>query len=342
MSEKITVKNLYKIFGDSPQSMMDAVINGMGKEQLLSEHNHVLGLNSVNFTVDKGEIFVFMGLSGSGKSTLIRHVNRLIEPTSGEVWIDGENILEYKTLQVQQLRQTKISMVFQKFGLMPHMSISDNVAYGLTVQKKEKAFIQERTQYWIDKVGLSGFEKQKPAQLSGGMQQRVGLARALATDSEIILMDEAFSALDPLIRTEMQDLLLELQKELHKTIVFITHDLEEAVKLGDQISILKDGSVVQQGSPEEIILNPADAYIANFTENINPFQALNANTAMSVLKKPLAVSKHSDKFTLLIAKDMRIRSIIDELKNNAQAVIGVTDGDKIIGEIRLKNILNVV
>jgi glycine betaine/proline transport system ATP-binding protein len=342
MSKKIIVKNLYKIFGDAPESMMEAVNNGIGKEKLLSEHNHVLGLNDVSFSVNQGEIFVFMGLSGSGKSTLIRHINRLIDPTSGEVLIDGENILEYKLQQIQQLRQTKISMVFQKFALMPHMTILDNVAYGLTVQKKKKEFAHEQAQHWINRVGLSGFEKQHPSQLSGGMQQRVGLARALATDSEVILMDEAFSALDPLIRTEMQDLLLELQQELHKTIVFITHDLEEAVKLGDQISILKDGSAVQQGTPEDIILRPADAYIENFTENINPFQALNASTAMTPLTPHLSVKKEGKNYTSLIDKSSRIRNMVEILKKDEKAIVGVTDGDAIIGEVRLKNILDVV
>ncbi|NAT17629.1 ABC transporter ATP-binding protein, partial [Pseudomonas syringae pv. actinidifoliorum] len=210
--------------------------------------------------------FVIMGLSGSGKSTLVRHFNRLIDPTSGEILVDGEDILRYDMKALRQFRRHKISMVFQSFGLLPHKTVLANVAYGLTVRGESKALCQERAQHWVTTVGLKGYENKYPHQLSGGMRQRVGLARALAADTDIILMDEAFSALDPLIRAEMQDQLLELQASLHKTIVFITHDLDEAVRIGNRIAILKDGRLIQVGTPKEILHSPADDYVDRFVQ----------------------------------------------------------------------------
>ena len=214
-------------------------------------------------------IQVVMGLSGSGKSTLIRHINRLIEPTTGEVWIDGENVLEMNDKTLREFRRNRASMVFQKFALLPHRTVMENTIYGLEIQGMGEKEAEKQAAYWIDRVGLAGYEENYPGQLSGGMQQRVGLARALATDADILLMDEAFSALDPLIRTDMQNILLDLQQELHKTIVFITHDLEEALRIGDQIAILRDGEVIQQGTPQQIVLRPKDDYIADFTKDIN-------------------------------------------------------------------------
>ncbi|MEO0498525.1 MAG: ATP-binding cassette domain-containing protein, partial [Pseudomonadota bacterium] len=224
----IQIKNLYKIFGDAPQAAMEHVRNGMGKPELLEQHNHVLGLQNINLNMPENGIQVVMGLSGSGKSTLIRHINRLIEPTAGEVVVDGVDVLNMSAEELRKFRASKISMVFQKFALLPHRTVQSNVEYGLEVQQVEKSERHSRAQRWIDRVGLAGFEEHYPSQLSGGMQQRVGLARALATDAEVLLMDEAFSALDPLIRTDMQDVMLQLQTELKKTIVFITHDLDEA------------------------------------------------------------------------------------------------------------------
>ncbi|HUS98270.1 MAG TPA: ATP-binding cassette domain-containing protein, partial [Hyphomicrobiaceae bacterium] len=244
---KITVRSLYKIFGDDPQSVLPHVLEGMGKEELLEKHGHVLGLADINLDIAEGELFVVMGLSGSGKSTLIRHFNRLIEPTSGSITVDGEDVVGYSKQELAKFRSEKVSMVFQRFGLFPHRTVMENTGFGLEVQGRPKDEIREAALKWIDRVGLKGYEDYFPGQLSGGMQQRVGLARALATDSEVMLMDEAFSALDPLIRTDMQDLLLELQGQLKKTIIFITHDLDEALKLGDHIAILKDGVVVQRG-----------------------------------------------------------------------------------------------
>ena len=266
---KIRIKNLYKIFGPNAEKMLPLVRDGMTKDELLERHNHVLGVDNVSLDIMPRKIQVVMGLSGSGKSTLIRHINRLIDPTGGELTVDGEDVLGMNADQLRDLRRFKMSMVFQKFGLMPHRTIAENVGYGLYVQGVEENDAAERIQHWIDRVGLTGYENHYPGQLSGGMQQRVGLARGLATDADILLMDEAFSALDPLIRYDMQSILLELQAELHKTIVFITHDLDEALRLGDDIAILRDGAMVQQGDAQQIVLKPADDYIADFTKDIN-------------------------------------------------------------------------
>ena len=217
--QKIQIKNLYKIFGNNADGVMDLVSDGISKQELLEDHGHVLGLRDINIDVPDKCIRVIMGLSGSGKSTLIRHINRLIEPTSGEVLVGGEDVLAMSDEELKNFRRSKASMVFQKFALLPHRTVIENVGYGLQIQKISETEINKRSQHWIDRVGLTGFEDHYPAQLSGGMQQRVGLARALATDAEILLMDEAFSALDPLIRTDMQGILLGLQEELHKTIV---------------------------------------------------------------------------------------------------------------------------
>ena len=265
----VQIRQVYKIFGPNPKSMVKHVKNGISKQDLMDLHGHVLGLENVNIDVRTKEIQVIMGLSGSGKSTLIRHINRLIDPTSGEILINGQNILNMTKAELRTFRRFSISMVFQKFSLLPHRTVAANVAYGMEIQKLEKRTVSERCQKWIDRVGLTGFESYYPAQLSGGMQQRVGLARALATDADILLMDEPFSALDPLIRTDMQDVLLSLQSELHKTIIFITHDLDEALRIGDDIAILRDGSLVQKGSPQNIILNPVNNYVAAFTKDIN-------------------------------------------------------------------------
>ena len=277
---KIEVSHIYKIFGPHPERWLKAVQDGMSKEELLTRSGHTLGLRDISLSIDEGSIHVIMGLSGSGKSTLIRHFNRLIEPTPGEIRVDGQNVVELGRRELAHLRQQKMSMVFQRFGLFPHRTVLDNAAYGLAVQKVPRAQREEKARYWLDQVGLSGFEHQYPHQLSGGMQQRVGLARALATDAEILLMDEAFSALDPLIRREMQDHLLKLQARLNKTIVFITHDLDEALRLGNRIAILKDGELVQEGQPEDILLEPATEYVQAFLQDVNRSKVLNAGHAL--------------------------------------------------------------
>ncbi|WP_430309846.1 quaternary amine ABC transporter ATP-binding protein [Pseudomonas sp. PONIH3] len=263
---KIEVKNVFKIFGARAEDALKLIRQSKSKEQVLAETGCVVGVNDLSLSIGSGEIFVIMGLSGSGKSTLVRHFNRLIDPTSGQILVDGEDILQYDMQALREFRRRKISMVFQSFGLLPHRTVLDNVAYGLKVRGESKALCTERALHWINTVGLKDYEKSYPHQLSGGMRQRVGLARALAADTDIILMDEAFSALDPLIRAEMQDQLLELQKTLHKTIVFITHDLDEAVRIGNRIAILKDGRLIQVGTPKEILYQPADEYVDRFVQ----------------------------------------------------------------------------
>ncbi|MHA2706119.1 quaternary amine ABC transporter ATP-binding protein [Vibrio owensii] len=276
----IEISGLYKIFGPKPNSVIDRVKQGQSKDQILADTGHTVGLKDINLQINKGEIFVIMGLSGSGKSTMIRHFNRLIDPTMGQILVEGVDVMQLSSKELEEFRRHKMSMVFQRFGLLPHRTVVDNVAYGLEIQGIKKEARIAKANEWLETVGLKGYENQYPAQLSGGQQQRVGLARALATDAEILLMDEAFSALDPLIRSEMQDQLIELQEKLHKTIIFITHDLDEALRLGDRIAILKDGELVQQGSPDEILLHPADEYVEAFVKDVNRARALTVETVM--------------------------------------------------------------
>ena len=279
-SIKISIRKLYKVFGDDPGPALQRVRDGMGKAELLEKHNHVLGLNDINVDMPTGKTTVIMGLSGSGKSTLIRHLNRLIEPTAGEVWVDDDNILDYTDRQLRQMRQHRMSMVFQKFALLPHRTVLQNAGLAPAIAGQNERTYADEARRWLDRVGLEGQGDQYPHQLSGGMQQRVGIARALTSNSDIMLMDEAFSALDPLIRTDMQDLLNELQAELQKTVVFITHDLDEALKLADHLVILKDGSVIQQGEPQHILLHPAAPYIEDFVADINRARVLRVGSVM--------------------------------------------------------------
>jgi len=277
---KIEVKNVYKIFGNNPSKVLPMVQDGATKEEILEKTGHTVGLDNVSIKVEEGETFVCMGLSGSGKSTLIRHINRLIDPTSGEISVEGTNVMELDQKDLIEFRRHKMSMVFQRFGLFPHKTVIQNVGYGLEVQGKD---LKERNKVALEKinaVGLNGFEYQYPNQLSGGMQQRVGLARALATNTDIMLMDEAFSALDPLIRSDMQKQLIELQAEIKKTILFITHDLDEALRLGDHIGILNHGRLVQIGTPIDIIMKPADDYVAAFVKDVNRARVIKAKIIM--------------------------------------------------------------
>ncbi|AZO30683.1 MULTISPECIES: ATP-binding cassette domain-containing protein [Mesorhizobium] len=277
---KISIRNLYKIFGPDPRSMIAKVHGGMDKTELLGKHGHVIGLQDINVDIRSGDITVIMGLSGSGKSTLIRHLNGLIKPTAGEILLDGINVAGLTGAALRELRRFRMSMVFQSFALMPHMRVLQNVEMAQRVRGDSAADAHNNAIKWLERLGLKGFENHYPHQLSGGMQQRVGIARALASNSDVMLMDEAFSALDPLMRTDMQSLLLELQEELSKTIVFITHDLDEALRIADHLVILKDGVVVQQGEPQSIILNPADAYIEKFVNDINRARVLRAESVM--------------------------------------------------------------
>lgn len=276
----IEVQHVAKIFGKKPEHALALVAQGVSKSDLLNKHQHALGLYDINLNIEAGEVFVIMGLSGSGKSTLIRHFNRLIEPTRGDIIVRGENVTQLSKKALRSFRRNAMSMVFQHFGLMPHRNVLENTAYALRTRgvKKHTAFEQARE--WLDRVGLSGFEKQYPQQLSGGRQQRIGLARALAANTDILLMDEAFSALDPLIRAQMQEELLSLQQQLKKTVVFITHDLSEAIKIGNRIAILNDGKLAQVGTPEDILLNPADDYVREFVQGVDLARSLNVESIM--------------------------------------------------------------
>ncbi len=277
---KIEIENVYKIFGEDPQSVLPRAQAGEGKDQILADTGHTVGLHDISLSMEESKTFVVMGLSGSGKSTLIRHLNRLIEPTAGRILVDGQDVIGMNDTELREFRRTKMGMVFQRFALFPHRTVIDNVGYGLEMQGVGKRQRGEKAAEWIETVGLAGYENSFPAQLSGGMQQRVGLARALCGDPEILLMDEAFSALDPLIRSEMQDQLIALQEKLNKTIVFITHDLDEALKLGDKIAILKDGRLSQVGNPEDILLSPADDYVAAFVRDVNRARVLSVDVVM--------------------------------------------------------------
>jgi glycine betaine/proline transport system ATP-binding protein len=276
----ISIRKLYKIFGPTPGQFLERVQNGMSKQELRDEYGHVLGLRDINIDMPAGGIQVVMGLSGSGKSTLIRHINRLIEPTSGEVIAGESDVVKMNHSELLRFRREKTAMVFQKFALFPHYTILENAEYGLEVQGVPTKQRRERSMKWLERVGLKGYEDNYPNQLSGGMQQRVGLARALSNDAPILLMDEAFSALDPLIRSDMQSVLLDLQQEIGKTIVFITHDLDEALRLGDKIAILRDGEVVQQGTGQQIVLKPADDYIESFVRDVNRGRVIRSRTLM--------------------------------------------------------------
>lgn len=276
----VEVNNVTKIFGPSPETVIPLLAKGWSKERILKETKHTVGVNQVSFSIEAGEIFVIMGLSGSGKSTLVRLLNRLIDPTSGSIRIHGRDIVRMDGEQLRQLRRKQISMVFQKFALFPHRTVIQNVEFGLEIQGVGKQERRAKAMEALTLVGLEGYADSLPAELSGGMQQRVGLARALANDPDILLMDEAFSALDPLIRRDMQDELIQLQNRMRKTIVFITHDLDEALRLGDRILLMKDGSVVQIGTPEDILMNPANDYVERFIENVDRSKVLTASHVM--------------------------------------------------------------
>lgn len=276
----IEAKHLTKIFGHEPKKGISLLQQGWTKDKILAETKMTVGVNQASFTIEEGQIFVIMGLSGSGKSTLVRLLNRLIEPTAGQLLFKGKDVMSMSAEQLRQFRRKNIGMVFQKFALFPHRTVLRNVEYGLEVQGIDKAKRKEMAMQSLELVGLKGWENSYPDQLSGGMQQRVGLARGLANNPDILLMDEAFSALDPLIRKDMQDELLELQSEMKKTIVFITHDLDEALRIGDQIALMKDGSIVQIGTPEEILMQPANKYVERFVEDVDLSKVLTASHVM--------------------------------------------------------------
>lgn len=323
---KIVIEHLYKIFGHEPNKAISLLQQGLGKEEILKRTGHTVAINDVSIAIEEGEIFVIMGLSGSGKSTLVRCVNRLVEPTKGKIVIDGEDVLAMAPRELRELRRKKIGMVFQKFGLFPHRTVMGNVEYGLEIQGIPAAERKEKAAQALDIVGLLNWAGSYPASLSGGMQQRVGLARALANDPDILLMDEAFSALDPLIRKEMQDELLELHSRLRKTILFITHDLDEALKLGDRIAVMKDGEVVQVGTPEEILTNPANDYVRDFVQDVDRGKVL---TARSIMIKPEVItSKDGPKVAMRKMKETGLSSVF--VVDPHRTLMGIVTADAIL------------
>ncbi|MEV8644814.1 ATP-binding cassette domain-containing protein [Mesorhizobium ciceri] len=328
----VSIRNLYKIFGNNASAMVSYAKAGMHKKDMLQTHGHVLGLRDINVEIKKGEITVIMGLSGSGKSTLIRHLNRLVDPTAGEIIVNGTDIMKLDRARLQQLRRTQMSMVFQKFALLPHETVLRNAGMPCSVRGDGRAKTDETARKWLSRVGLAGSEALYPHQLSGGMQQRVGLARALTSNSELMLMDEAYSALDPLIRSSMQDLLLELQKDLQKTVVFITHDLDEALKLADHLVILKDGEIVQQGEPQYILLNPADIYIEDFVSDINRARVLRVR---SVMEKTIT---DDDGYEVLDGDETLERAILRS-QGAADKFFAVHSDGARVGTLRMTDVL---
>lgn len=311
---KVKVENLTKIFGKKIPKASSLLAQGKSKTEILKETGSTVGVNKVNFSVEEGEIFVIIGLSGSGKSTLIRLLNRLIEPTSGKIWIDNQELAGMDKKELLEVRRKKMSMVFQSFGLFPNRTVLHNVEYGLEVQGLPKDTCEQKATEALELVGLGNYGQQFPSQLSGGMQQRVGLARALANNPDILLMDEAFSALDPLNRKDMQDQLLDLQEKMQKTIIFITHDLNEALRIGDHIMIMRDGSIVQIGTPEEILTEPADDYVERFIEDVDRSRVY---TASNVMIKPeiVYIEKDGPRVALKRMKDAGTSSIFVVRRN---------------------------
>ncbi|WP_017729519.1 quaternary amine ABC transporter ATP-binding protein [Halalkalibacterium ligniniphilum] len=311
---KIKVEGLTKVFGKRPKRALALLAEQRSKDEILKETGMTVGVNQASFDVKNGEIFVIMGLSGSGKSTLVRLLNRLIDPTSGSVWIDGEDLARMDEKKLREVRRKKMGMVFQKFGLFPNRNVVENVEYGLEVQGIAKDKRREKAVSSLELVGLKGYEEKYPSELSGGMQQRVGLARALANDPDVLLMDEAFSALDPLIRKDMQDELLDLQQSMQKTIVFITHDLDEALRIGDRIMIMKDGAIVQVGTPEEILTKPKDHYVEKFIEDVDRSKVFTAQNVM-IRPETIQIEKDGPRVALQRMKDAGLSSIFVTKRN---------------------------
>ncbi len=327
---KIEVRNLYKIFGNKRQKALEMLKNGYTKQEVLKKNNSTVGVDDASFEVEDGEIFVIMGLSGSGKSTLIRCVNRLIEPTAGSIKVDGQEVLGFDKKELREFREKEFGMVFQNFALLPHRTVLENAMFGLEIQKVEKQQRIKRSKEALNAVGLDGWEDQYPEQLSGGMQQRVGLARALAVDPEILLMDEPFSALDPLIKKEMQSKLLDLYEEMERTILFITHDLDEALKLGDRIAIMKEGKIIQIGDHEEILTEATNDYVENFVEDVNRSRVL---TAKDIMTKAIA---------LLYPQDGPRTALHKMKKNNLNSLFVVNKDKKYRGIVYIEDVVDVI
>lgn len=331
IKKKIEVKNATKIFGKHTRRAATLLQDGKTKKEILKETGATVGVNNASFDVYEGEIFVIMGLSGSGKSTLVRLLNRLIDPTLGNILIDGEDIVQMNKEKLRQVRREKIGMVFQNFALFPHKTILSNTEYGLEIQGVPKSERIKKATESLRLVGLAGYEEQYPSQLSGGMQQRVGLARAIANDPDVLLMDEAFSALDPLIRKDMQDELLQLHNDMGKTIIFITHDLDEALRIGDRILLMKDGEVVQIGTPEEILMSPSNEYVERFVEDVDLSKVL---TAAHIMKSADSVQvDRGPRVALRLMKRLRISSMyVTDKQNRLLGAVTAHDADAAVAE----------
>ena len=342
METAIQIQNVWKIFGNNSKEALDAIQNKkISKQEALEKYNSVIGVSDVSFDVNKGEIFCVMGLSGSGKSTLVRHINRLLEPTSGKILINDQDVMQFDKESLQELRNKKLGMVFQNFALMPHRSVLDNIAMPLEIRGVSKNDRLDAATNILNIVELQGWGNKYAHELSGGMQQRVGLARALAADPEFLLMDEPFSALDPLIRRQLQSEFIKLSKKMKKTTVFITHDLDEAVRVGHRIAIMRDGEVVQIGTPEEIVVNPADEYVADFVKGISRLKVVQAKTIMKSIKE------HENKFGSIENNEMVnendvLSKLIETSISKNRPIIVINSNNEKVGVITQSDLLKAV
>ncbi len=343
METAIQIQNVWKIFGNNSKEALDAIQNkNISKQEALEKYNSVIGVSDVSFDVNKGEIFCVMGLSGSGKSTLVRHINRLLEPTSGKILINNQDVMKFDKDSLQELRNKKIGMVFQNFALMPHRSVLDNIAMPLEIRGVSKNDRLDEANKILNIVELQGWGNKYAHELSGGMQQRVGLARALAADPEFLLMDEPFSALDPLIRRQLQSEFIKLSKKMKKTTVFITHDLDEAVRVGHRIAIMRDGMVVQIGTPEEIVINPSDEYVADFVKGISRLKVVQAKTIMQSIKEFESKFGSLDDNNELVNENDVLSKLIETSISKDKPIVVLNKNDQKIGVISQSDLLKAV
>ena len=337
---EISIKNIWKIFGNNNKDALDAIQNkNISKQEALEKFNSVIGVSDVSFDVRPGEIFCVMGLSGSGKSTLVRHINRLLEPTSGKILIDGQDVMQLKKEKLQDFRNKKIGMVFQNFALMPHRSVIDNIAMPLEIRGINKNKRYDQANKILNIVELQGWGNKYAHELSGGMQQRVGLARALAADPEVLLMDEPFSALDPLIRRQLQSEFIKLSKQMKKTTVFITHDLDEAVRVGHRIAIMRDGKVIQVGTPEQIVTKPADEYVEDFVKGISRLKVVEAKSIMQPLEKFKKENSELPKNVIRMKETDILSKLIEQSVSKNSSIIITDKNNKDLGIITQKELL---
>ena len=343
METAIQIQNVWKIFGNNSKEALDAIQNkNISKQEALEKYNSVIGVSDVSFDVNKGEIFCVMGLSGSGKSTLVRHINRLLEPTSGKILINNQDVMQFDKDNLQELRNKKIGMVFQNFALMPHRSVLDNIAMPLEIRGVSKNDRLDAANNILNIVELQGWGNKYAHELSGGMQQRVGLARALAADPEFLLMDEPFSALDPLIRRQLQTEFIKLSKQMKKTTVFITHDLDEAVRVGHRIAIMRDGAVVQIGTPEEIVVNPADEYVADFVKGISRLKVVQAKTIMKSIKDYESKFGSLDNDNEIVNENEVLSKLIETSITKDKPIVVTDKNSQKIGVISQSDLLKAV